>query len=403
MFEFDPQYRAFGVTALENLFITEYMPSADGDYVKVYLSALYHCQQGDNEFTLQDMALELSLTTQRIEAAFRYWERRRLLSRVSEQPLQYKLYHLGQRMLTGQDGVSQDSEYVAFSEAVYALFHGRRKIRPNEIATAYEWVKELKLPQEVVLMLLSHSMDTRGSNFSFKSAQALAVAMREASIQTPDEAEDYLSHSKQAHEGARAVLRRFNLRRLPTQDELALYQKWTLQWGFEPDAILSACTETVKAATPSFGYLNGILEGLRRRGAGGDARQVSQHIQQEGDMMKGAQEVLAALGTRISPQTVLKAYEALLNIAPHEMLLQAARDVASRRGRFEDIEKQLAAWRAQGITTVEQARKAAPAPAYQRPAKTVAAQRYGQREYSEEELSQDVSDLLKEARKYDEQ
>jgi len=31
MFEFDGQHRVFGVTALENLFITEYMPGADGD------------------------------------------------------------------------------------------------------------------------------------------------------------------------------------------------------------------------------------------------------------------------------------------------------------------------------------------------------------------------------------
>ena len=349
------------------------MPSADGDYVKVYLCALYHCQQGDSAFTLQDMALELGLALERVEAALRYWERRRLLSRVSEQPLQYRLYHLGQRMLTGQDGMSQDGDYVAFSEAVYALFHGRRKIRPNEIATAYEWVKELLLPQEVVLMLLSHSMDTRGSNFSFKSAQSLAVAMREANITGTDEAEDYLNHSKQAHEGARAVLRRFNLRRLPTQDELALYRKWTMEWGFQPDAILSACTETVKAANPSFGYLNGVLEGLLRRGAGSDARQVSQHIQQESEGMKGAQEVLAALGTRISPHTVLKAYETLRHSAPHALIVEAAVKWPTAAAALRTSKS---SWPLARQGSPRRSRPAKPRGTPSAPGKTVAAQRY---------------------------
>lgn len=402
MFELDGQHRVFGVTAIENLFITEYLPGADGDYVKVYLSALYHCQQGDHSFSLEDMERELGLTGDRIEAAMRYWERRQLVSRVSDKPLRYRFHHLAERMLTGQDGLGGDKEFIAFSEAIYALFQGRRKVRPNEIATAHEWVTELELPKEVVLMLLSHLMDTRGASFSFKAAQKLAVSMREAGITSPEEAEGYLSHSRQAHEGAKAVIRRFNQRRLPTEDELALYRKWTEDWGFTGDNILSACAETVKASNPSFGYLNGILEGLRRR-SNEPARNVAQQLAREGDSMAGAKEVLAALGTRISASTVLKAYEALLAQAPQTLIVYAAQQVAARRGRFEDIEKQLKTWRDQGIRTLEQARKAAPQQGYQRPARTVAAQRYEQREYSEDELSQSVRDMLKEARKYDEQ
>ena len=402
MFELDGQHRAFGVTAIENLFITEYLPGADGDYVKVYLSALYHCQQGDHSYSLMDMEQELGISQDRIEAALRYWERRRLVARVSDNPLRYRFYHLAERMLTGQDGQGGDKDFIAFSEAIYALFQGRRKVRPNEIATAHEWVTELLLPREVVLMLLSHLMDTRGAGFSFKAAQKLAVSMREAGVTSPEEAEGYLGHSRQAHEGAKAVIRRFNQRRLPTEDELALYRKWTEEWGFTGDNILSACAETVKASNPSFGYLNGVLEGLRRRSAG-SSRSVAQQLASEGDSMAGAKEVLLALGTRISPSTVLKAYEALLKQAPQELIVYAAQQVALRRGRFEDIEKQLKAWRDQGITTVAKARQAAPQAGYQRPQKTVAAQRYAQREYSEEELSQSVRDLLKEAAELDEQ
>ena len=41
MFEQDESMLRFGVTPVENLFIQEYLPAARGDYVKVYLYALY--------------------------------------------------------------------------------------------------------------------------------------------------------------------------------------------------------------------------------------------------------------------------------------------------------------------------------------------------------------------------
>ena len=37
LFAFDQQYAMFDATPVQNQFILEYMPSAPGDYVKVYL------------------------------------------------------------------------------------------------------------------------------------------------------------------------------------------------------------------------------------------------------------------------------------------------------------------------------------------------------------------------------
>ncbi len=58
-----------------------------------------------------------------------------------------------------------DKAFITFSDAVYTQFEGRRKLRPGDIALAYEWVQDLGRPQEVVLMLLNYCADTRGSNF----------------------------------------------------------------------------------------------------------------------------------------------------------------------------------------------------------------------------------------------
>lgn len=355
MFQRDDQYRVFGTTPVENLFLIEYMPSADGDYVKVYLSGLFHSQQHDDGFGVKEMAAELSMTEARVEAALRYWERRRLVSRISEKPLVYRFYHLGQRLLTGQDTFTGDTEYIDFYEAVNALFGNRRKLKNQEITMAYEWVQDMGLPQEVVLMLLNHCADTRGINFSFKAAQSLAVTMREENILTTEDAEDYLSHTKQVHDGARAVLRRLNIRRLPTEDELALYKKWTGEWRFDQEAVLASLSETVKASNPSFAYVNGILEGLRRRGAGKTQSQVTKKLAEEGAMLQKTQEVLRILGARISAPAVLRAYQTLAESYPADLITLAAREVARRQGLFQDIEPLLQAWAEKGIQSAEAA------------------------------------------------
>ncbi|MGI6695294.1 MAG: DnaD domain protein [Christensenellales bacterium] len=349
MFNLDEQAKIFGVTAVENLFFTEYLPDASGDQVKIYLLGLYHSHRGTPDYSVKQMAQELGLEEVQVEAALRFWERRRLVERVSDKPLQYVYHSLGQRLLTGQDGMQEDRAFILFSDAVYAQFDGRRKLRPGDIALAYEWVQDLGLPQEVVLMLLNYCADTRGSNFSFKSAQSLAVAMREDGVMTPEDAENYLSHSKRTHQGARSVLSQFNLRRLPTEPELALYRKWSQDWGFDEAAIIAACQETVSANHPSFSYLDRILDRLQRQG-NTSAAAVSGKLEKDSRDAEQLKQVLEILG--VSSQlafTVLPAYRALRERFPHEMIVLAARAVQARRGAFEDLEPRLTAWQSLGL------------------------------------------------------
>lgn len=353
MFEADEQLRVFGVTSVENLFFAEYLPGAEGDFVKVYLMCLYHAQLRDDAYGPKEMASELSMDESRVEAALRYWERRRVLTRVQSDPPRYRLHHLGQRLLTGQDGLHGDRVFELFSEAVYALFGDRRKIRPSEIAASYEWVEELGLPQHVVLLLLSHCMAVRGIGFTFKSAEKLAVELKEAGIQTEEDAERYLNQNKEIRVGAQKVLRRFGLRRSPTDDEMRLYKAWIEAYGFSHEDIQDACAETVKASNPTFAYLDGVLSRLAGRSQRLPVRRQLDDEQSELALIK---ETLDVLGLRISPIAVRAAYQHLLSQYTHGEILLAAGAVQRKRGRFEDLPVCLAAWRKKGLTDEEKIR-----------------------------------------------
>ena len=358
MFEQDESMLRFGVTPVENLFIQEYLPAARGDYVKVYLYALYTSAHPQKELSAAEIAQDLGMPQSDVEGALRYWERRHLMVRLTDNPPAYQLKSPTQLLLSGEGGMEADSAFVAFSEDIYALFGDRRKVRPSEIAQAYEWVQDLGLRQETVLMLLSHCLSTRGAQFSFKLAEPEAVRMREANVVTAEDAEAFFAHSKKEQDGARAVLRRLGKRRQPSQDELDLYRKWTQEWHYEPDAILEACAETTKGE-PTFAYLDGILNGIRTRAERGEAPRNAQQLRQQmsADQEKRAsvRAFAAELGLRGAPDTLNATYTRLCGeYEPGLVLLAAHQAHAAGRG-LDAVEPYLMALRRRGIANREQA------------------------------------------------
>ena len=355
MFERDGQALYFGVTPVENIFLTELMPSAKGDFVKVYLAALFHAGQPGEDTNVQELAGELQQTPAQVEAALRYWERRGALSYIAGENPKYRLYSLTQRALTGQDTAPEaDEDYIAFSENVYSLFGDERKLRPSEIAAAYEWVVDEGLSQDAVLTLLFHFKETAGAHFSFKKAGETAARMKQDGVLTAQDAESYLGFEDAVRKGAQAVLRRLGKRRLPSDEELALYRKWLREWRFTQEAVLTACRETTAAGDPSFKYLDGILSRLRQDGKPMDERRV-ERLLSEGDELKDRTErVLNALGSKARPASAMPVVEALCREHPEEVVLIAARECALNGAHTLDLmQKLLDSWKEKGLDSRE--------------------------------------------------
>ena len=71
------------VTAVSNTFIDEYMGTASGEYVKVYLYLLRHA--GKN-VEIPDIAEALNHTEADVRRALAYWERAGVLASEKEEP-----------------------------------------------------------------------------------------------------------------------------------------------------------------------------------------------------------------------------------------------------------------------------------------------------------------------------
>ena len=90
-------------TEIENLFISEFLPDAPGDYVKVYLFGLMYARYGQPIDT-HKLARRLELSENEIEEAWIYWESRGLVKTVSA------------------DGAADEEKSLVFVSQVEALY-----------------------------------------------------------------------------------------------------------------------------------------------------------------------------------------------------------------------------------------------------------------------------------------
>ena len=352
MFGFDRGFTDHGETPVDNRFIQEYLPAAEGDAVRVYLYGLMRCYYPDADMSMERMAAELGMEEEEIKRAYRYWERRGLVHRLSDVPLAWEYVSLRENQKAVISEV--DREYELFTESLYEVFNNQRRLHGSEINICYEWVEELKLPREAVIMLLKHMQNIKGKNFSIASAQKMAIQMAEDGVRTLEDAEAFLSRDQALYHGTREVLRRLGRKNNPSEDQMNLYRKWTEDWKFTHEAILEACAETAKG-DPNMGYLDGILRKLRERTAGTEDTIDGNAVQRDRQLAEQLKKMLDILGRgHVNPET-LAWYKGLQETASEGMILLAARECARRNGTPEDVDKMLKSWQKKGIHTPEEA------------------------------------------------
>ena len=63
----------FSSTEIPDVFFTEYLSQANGDYVKVYLYLLF-LSKYDKDIKINDLSKKLALPLKTIQEAFKFWE-----------------------------------------------------------------------------------------------------------------------------------------------------------------------------------------------------------------------------------------------------------------------------------------------------------------------------------------
>jgi DNA replication protein DnaD len=324
-------------TAFDNMFLIEYLPLAPEAHLKVYLYArmlTLHPEMGG----MEELSRALRLPKEDIAGAFSYWERMGLVERMTDNPPTYKFLPV-----RGSCDTAMDRDYYKyrdFNADIQRLF-GAEPVNPASYALANDWLNVLGFSQDAVLALLKGEIArSRAKKLDparvFKAADRRAAKLADMGIVSAEDIEREDQKDDRAETAAQEVVKRFGMRRRPTEPEVALMAKWLREWEYTVDDILTATQETVKAQNPSFAYIDAILK--NRRGETG--------------AFAGMKAVFSHLGARSMPTPEqLRWYDARLaeGFEQGTLELAAAQQARKNNSSFEGLDFLIGQWRERGL------------------------------------------------------
>lgn len=280
-----------GYTPIDNVFLAGYMPSADATDVKVYLFGLHLASVGgQQDNSIEKVALMLKLTEERVLSAFRYWEEQGIVSISKSHPVSI-IYRSVKAPLTPVIKYNA-RDYSTFVEELARLFP-EAVLTPNELTSYIELMRTYKIEVNAMLMIARYCMDIRGV---ISTPYILAVADNWAKLGITTEAAvtAHIEELEQNSEDIRAMFKALGTRSLPTIEDRQLYLKWTKEYGYKMDAILTACRYCKRKG--GMHKLETVIEELRASGAF-TATEVAAYAKIKEDNRKLAEDIVAGIGT----------------------------------------------------------------------------------------------------------
>ena len=244
-------------TEIDNIFINNYLPYADANFVKIYLYGLYKCQDSNShDNTLENFANELNMSQEDIEKAFYYWQEQGLVQILNVIPFEV-------RYLPISDVINNTKKYNAkkyqsFNAQAQEILCGRM-ITPNEYREYYDIIERLHMEKEALLMIINYCVNTKGDNVGYSYIVTIAKDWVNQKITTAKQVEDRLLEFESLKSGMEYLIKIMGIKRLPNIEERTLYQKW-IQQGFNDEVLTYVAKKLKSKSKASFQYMDSILE-----------------------------------------------------------------------------------------------------------------------------------------------
>lgn len=234
----DNEYIKEKYTSIDNTFILEYLPKADAVDIKVYLYGLTiaSSQHNDNN-TIKQMALSLKLPEERILSAFKYWEQNGLVSISPTIPIHITYHSVKKPMLPIVKYNAK--KYSTFVEEAARLFP-ERILSPNELTEFIELIRLYKIEINAMLMIIKYCLDYKVGKASTPYILAVANDWIKKGLTTEDKVNEHISNLEANSEAIRMIFNSLGLAREANLDDRQFFLKWTLEYNYSLDAILTA-------------------------------------------------------------------------------------------------------------------------------------------------------------------
>ncbi len=243
---FSKEFSASTFTDVENTFITEYLPIASGEAVKVYLYGLFLCRNPEFDQNLADIAKAVKLDESVVKDCFAFWEEFGLLSIVSIDPFAVQ-YHSVRASFSGKPRKYKVEKYTDFSKGLQGLLPDRM-ISTNEYTEYFSIMETYSIKPDAMLMIVKYCVDRKGSDISYRYVSKVAKDFGTRGIVTVEKVEKELSSYIAKSGVIEKILKALSLRRQPDIEDANYLKKWTGDLCFDAENIIFAASKIKKGS-----------------------------------------------------------------------------------------------------------------------------------------------------------
>lgn len=224
------------VTTVENKFITKYLTELEPTSVKVYLFALYLCQNGKTAYTLADFSEKLGLDEDRVKEYFEYLDEFELVSVTSHSPFEIKILDCDN--YSGKPKKLHPEKYEGLYEEIQSIVSGRM-ISQNEFREYLYLLEEYNLERNAIVMIVNYCVNLKGDNISAAYIKKVAKNFCESGLTTATGIEEKLASYTASSASLLKIFGACSIKRQPEVEDGELLDKW-LSLGYSEEAVICA-------------------------------------------------------------------------------------------------------------------------------------------------------------------
>lgn len=261
----------FSTTQISDIFFTEYLSQASGDFIKVYLYMLF-LSKYNKEVKVTDLSKKLALSFNTIQEAIKYWETQGvilkkntgyILNSLQEIEL-FKLYKPKVNLSSKDIENSNKNKYraKAIENINNNCFQGI--MSPSWYVDIDTWFKKYSFDEQVMIALFEYCLNKSALHRNY--VQAVAETWYQNNIKSFTDLDNYYIKQEKFNKIRNTISKKLSLTRPLTKYEEAYIEKWTVQFGYGLDIIEIALKRTTSKANPSFDYLDKLISDWKDRG-----------------------------------------------------------------------------------------------------------------------------------------
>lgn len=254
----------FSTTEIPDVFFTEYMSEANGNYVKVYLCILF-LSKYDKDIKLNDLSKRLNISINIIQSALAFWEEHGLLTKkvngyilnnIQEIELN-KLYSPNLALSPEDIKKNTNDQYRAKAIECINNMYFQGIMSPTWYSDIDLWFKKYGFDEQVMISLFDYCFNKSALHKNY--VKTVAEAWSKNNIKTYEDLELYYQKFEKLNKIKKSIAKKLGRYSPLTQFEEAYIEKWVIDFNYDLNIINIALKKTTSKANPSFDYLDKLI------------------------------------------------------------------------------------------------------------------------------------------------